>query len=65
MMAAPLVLLNGRLCSPDGAGAGCDAIVIDGGRIAAVTGSAPLGWSQRRQRSHRCPWAPENSPSGE
>ena len=39
-MAASLVLLNGRLWSPDGAGAGRDAIVVGDGRIAAVTSSA-------------------------
>ncbi len=39
-MAASLVLLNGRLWSPDGVGAGCDAIVVRDGRIAAVTSSA-------------------------
>ena len=39
-MAASLVLLNGRLWSPDGVGAGCDAIVVGDGRIAAVTSSA-------------------------
>jgi hypothetical protein len=40
MMAASLVLANGRLWSPDGAASGCDAVVIADGRIAAVTGSA-------------------------
>jgi predicted amidohydrolase YtcJ len=39
-MTASLVLLNGRLWSPDGSGAGCDAVVITGGRIAAVTAAA-------------------------
>ena len=39
-MAASLVLLNGRLWSPDGVGAGRDAIVVGDGRIAAVTSSA-------------------------
>jgi predicted amidohydrolase YtcJ len=39
-MAGTLVLMNGRLWSPDGAGAGCDAIVVADGRISAVTGSA-------------------------
>ncbi len=39
-MATPLLLVNGRLWSPDGAGAGCDAIVISDGRIVAVTDSA-------------------------
>ena len=39
-MAASLVLLNGRLWSPDGVRAGCDAIVVGHGRIAAVTSSA-------------------------
>jgi len=38
-MSGSLVLLNGRVWSPDGAGA-CDAIVVADGRIAAVTGSA-------------------------
>jgi hypothetical protein len=36
----PLVLINARLWSPDGAGAGCDAIVAEGGRITALTGTA-------------------------
>ncbi len=40
MVAASLVLVNGRLWSPDGAGAGCDAVVIEDGRIAALTRSA-------------------------
>ena len=39
-MAASLVLLNGRVWSPDGAGAGQDAIVVADGRITAVTSSA-------------------------
>ena len=39
-MAASLVLLNGRVWSPDGVGAGCDAIVVGDGRIAAVSSSA-------------------------
>ena len=39
-MAGTLVLMNGRLWSPDGAGAGCDAIVVADGRISAVTRSA-------------------------
>ncbi len=38
-MAASLVLLNGRLWSPEGVGAGYDAIVVGDGRIAAVTSS--------------------------
>jgi predicted amidohydrolase YtcJ len=37
---ASLVLVNGRLWSPDGAGSGCDAVIIEDGRIAALTGSA-------------------------
>ena len=39
-MAGSLVLVNGRVWSPDGAGAGCDAIVVSDGRIAALTRSA-------------------------
>jgi predicted amidohydrolase YtcJ len=39
-MAGSLVLTNARLWSPDGAGAGCDAIVADGGRITALTSTA-------------------------
>ena len=39
-MAGTLVLVNGRLWSADGAGAGCDAIVVADGRISAVTRSA-------------------------
>jgi predicted amidohydrolase YtcJ len=39
-MAGSLVLLNGRVWSPDGAGAGQDAIVVADGRITAVTSSA-------------------------
>ncbi len=39
-MAGSLVLVNGRVWSPDGVGAGCDAIVVADGRIAAVTRSA-------------------------
>ncbi len=39
-MTASLVLLNARLWSPDGAGAGCDAIVADGARITALTTTA-------------------------
>jgi len=39
-MSGSLALVNGRVWSPDGAGAGCDAIVVADGRIAAVTGSA-------------------------
>jgi len=37
---ASLVLLNVRLWSPDGAGGGCDALVADGSRITALTGTA-------------------------
>jgi predicted amidohydrolase YtcJ len=36
-MTASLVLINARLWSPDGVGAGCDAIVAEGGRITALT----------------------------
>jgi hypothetical protein len=36
-MAGSLVLINARLWSPDGAGAGCDAIVAEGTRITALT----------------------------
>jgi hypothetical protein len=36
-VAGSLVLINARLWSPDGAGAGCDAIVTEGGRITALT----------------------------
>ncbi len=39
-MAGTLVLVNGRLWSADGAGAGRDAIVVADGRISAVTRSA-------------------------
>jgi predicted amidohydrolase YtcJ len=39
-MTASLVLLNARLWSPDGVGAGCDAIVADGARITALTTTA-------------------------
>ena len=39
-MAGTLVLMNGRSWSADGAGAGCDAIVVADGRISAVTRSA-------------------------
>jgi hypothetical protein len=37
---ASLVLINARLWSPDGAGAGCDAIVAEGRRITALTDTA-------------------------
>jgi predicted amidohydrolase YtcJ len=37
---ASLVLINGRVWSPDGAGAGCDAIVAEGSRITALTTTA-------------------------
>ena len=36
-MAGSLVLINARLWSPDGAGAGCDAVVTEGTQIAALT----------------------------
>jgi predicted amidohydrolase YtcJ len=39
-MTASLVLINARLWSPDGAGAGCDAIVAEGARITALTSTA-------------------------
>jgi hypothetical protein len=39
-MTGSLVLVNGRVWSPDGAGAGCDAIVVADGRISALTRSA-------------------------
>ena len=39
-MTASLVLINARLWSPDGAGAGADAIVADGARITALTTTA-------------------------
>jgi predicted amidohydrolase YtcJ len=39
-MTASLVLLNGRLWSPDGSGAGCDAVVVTGGRIADALAAA-------------------------
>ena len=39
-MTASLVLINARLWSPDGVGAGCDAIVAEGGRITALTTGA-------------------------
>jgi predicted amidohydrolase YtcJ len=39
-MTASLVLINARVWSPDGAGAGCDAIVAEGGRITALTTGA-------------------------
>jgi predicted amidohydrolase YtcJ len=39
-MAASLVLLNARVWSPDGVGAGCDAIVADGTRITTLTTGA-------------------------
>ena len=39
-MTTSLVLLNARVWSPDGAGAGCDAIVAAGGRITALTTTA-------------------------
>jgi len=39
-MAVSLVLVNGRVWSPDGVGVGRDAIVVADGRIAAVTRSA-------------------------
>ena len=41
-MAGSLVLINGRLWSPDEAGAGCDAIVADGDRITALTSTAEV-----------------------
>ena len=39
-MKASLILINARLWSPDGAGAGCDAIVAEGARITALTSTA-------------------------
>ena len=36
-MTGSLVLINARAWSPDGAGAGCDAIVTEGTRITALT----------------------------
>ena len=39
-MKASLILINARLWSPDGAGAGCDAIVAGGARITALTSTA-------------------------
>src|SRR6201989_1953813 len=36
-MAGSLVLINARVWSPDGSGAGCDAIVTEGARITALT----------------------------
>jgi predicted amidohydrolase YtcJ len=36
-MTGSLILINARVWSPDGAGAGCDAIVAEGGRITALT----------------------------
>ena len=39
-MAGSLMLLNGQVWSPDGVGAGRDAIVVTDGRITAVTSSA-------------------------
>ena len=52
-MARSLVLANGRVWSPDGAGAGCDAIVVADGRISALTRSA--GWSAVRS-ARRVSW---------
>ena len=39
-MTASLVLINARVWSPDGVGAGCDAIVAEEGRITALTTGA-------------------------
>src|ERR1700759_1536408 len=36
-MAGSLILINARVWSPDGAGAGCDAVVAEGARITALT----------------------------
>ena len=59
-MAGTLVLVNGRLWSADGVGAGCDAIVVGDGRISAVTRSAGAraGGPRARDRPEGTPGHP-------